>query len=174
MHTVIPIVSAERNCDGCTVCCDGWLPGKANEHYFYPGKKCHYVNDMGCSIYDTRPEVPCKSFKCAWLVNTEIPEWMKPSIINAIIILTDDGLLKQRNIISLKIVSWFINLYKQGKMKSNLNQNDEEFLLEMHEMIAKYGKYLILLDETSIPKIKNIEDYFKGIIEEERRKASVV
>ena len=127
MHTVIPIVSAERNCDGCTVCCDGWLAGKANEHYFYPGQKCHYVSDNGCTIYEDRPEIPCKTFSCGWLLDKEIPEWMKPSNIQAVIISTEDGSFKtQRKTVSLKVFSWLNRLYRQGKIKTT--QSEEEFL----------------------------------------------
>ena len=145
MHTVIPIVSAERNCDGCTVCCDGWLAGKANEHYFYPGQKCHYVSDNGCTIYEDRPEIPCKTFSCGWLLDKEIPEWMKPSNIQAVIISTEDGSFKtQRKTVSLKVFSWLNRLYRQGKIKTT--QSEEEFLLEINKAVTIYGKYLMLLD----------------------------
>jgi hypothetical protein len=145
MHTVIPIVSAERNCDGCTVCCDGWLTGKANEHYFYPGQKCYYVSDNGCTIYEDRPEIPCKTFSCGWLLDKEIPEWMKPSNIQAVIILYGDRSFKiQRETVSLKVFSWLKRLYRQGKIKTI--QSEEEFLLEIKQAVTKYGKYLMLLD----------------------------
>jgi len=145
MNTVIPIVSAERNCDGCTVCCDGWLAGKANEHYFYPGQKCHYVSDKGCTIYENRPEIPCKTFSCGWLLDKEIPEWMKPSSIQAVIISAKDGSFKiQHETVSLKVFSWLKRLYRQGKIKTT--QSEEEFLLEINQAIIKYGKYLMLLD----------------------------
>lgn len=145
MNTVIPIVSAERNCDGCTVCCDGWLNGKVNEHYFYPGQKCHYVSDNGCSIYEDRPTLPCKIFGCGWLLDKEIPEWMKPSNIQAVILTsTTNKLVMQREMVSLDVVSWIKILYNQGKIKTK--QSKENFLLEMNTSINKYGKYLILLD----------------------------
>lgn len=145
MHPVIPIVSTERNCDGCTVCCDGWLAGKVNEHYFYPGQKCHYVSDIGCTIYEDRPYIPCKKYKCGWLVDKEIPEWMKPSNIQAVINVKDDNsLIMQRNKVTLLVVSWIKKLYIQGKIK--INQPEENFLLEMNKSINKYGKYLMLLD----------------------------
>ena len=165
MHPVIPIVSAERNCDGCTVCCDGWLAGKANEHYFYPGQKCYHVSDNGCTIYEDRPEIPCKTFKCGWLLDKEIPEWMKPSNIQAIILVKDDveftiqrkavveddiEFKMQRNAVTLRVFSWFKRLYNQGKIKTN--QSKENFLLEMNTAVNKYGKYLILLDMDELTK----------------------
>jgi hypothetical protein len=74
-----------RSCDGCTKCCDGWLHGEAHGHKFYPGRKCHFVTSNGCSIYEKRPDVPCKSFRCVWLDDEAIPSWMKPSLSNVII-----------------------------------------------------------------------------------------
>lgn len=69
-----------RECNGCTVCCDGWLMGEANGHYFQPGRPCFYKCETGCSIHETRPEDPCGSFVCDWLMNQDLPEWMKPSM----------------------------------------------------------------------------------------------
>jgi hypothetical protein len=39
-----------------------------------------------CSIYGNHPEDPCKVFKCEWLVNDNIPGWMKPDDVNAILV----------------------------------------------------------------------------------------
>jgi len=74
-----------RSCDGCTKCCDGWLHGEAYGHKFYPGRKCHFVTCNGCSIYEKRPEIPCRTFRCVWLDDQDIPEWMKPSLSNVLI-----------------------------------------------------------------------------------------
>jgi len=76
----------ERSCGDCTKCCEGWLTGTAHGHDFYPSKPCHFVViNKGCSIYKDRPKEPCQTFKCVWLSSKEIPEWMKPNKINAII-----------------------------------------------------------------------------------------
>lgn len=76
----------ERKCDGCTKCCEGWLSGSALGHDFWPGRPCPLLAiRKGCSVYQTRPNDPCKSYKCQWLVDPDIPLWMKPSEINAII-----------------------------------------------------------------------------------------
>lgn len=75
-----------RQCGTCTKCCEGWLSGEAHGKPFYKGKPCHFISiGKGCSIYAKRPKDPCVSYKCDWLLNEEIPEWMKPSDINAII-----------------------------------------------------------------------------------------
>ena len=41
--------------------------------------------EKGCSIYENRPIDPCRNFKCEWIENNNIPEWMKPSVSNVII-----------------------------------------------------------------------------------------
>ena len=80
-----------RSCNGCTKCCEGWLWGQAHEHRFFPGRKCHYMSSSGCSIYSTRPDNPCRSYKCVWLGDDSfpipadtIPEWMYPKDSNVI------------------------------------------------------------------------------------------
>jgi hypothetical protein len=74
-----------RSCDGCTKCCHGWLEGQAKGHKFYGGRPCFYIGKSGCSIYEDRPETPCKSYKCVWLGEEVLPEWFKPDLINAIV-----------------------------------------------------------------------------------------
>lgn len=76
----------KRECGTCTKCCEGWLAGEALGHSFYLGKPCHFVViGKGCSVYAKRPKDPCVSYKCSWIKNDDIPMWMKPSEINAII-----------------------------------------------------------------------------------------
>lgn len=55
-----------RSCGPCTACCDGWMVGTINGHHMQPGTPCHYVREGGCSIYDQRPDSPCRTFTCAW------------------------------------------------------------------------------------------------------------
>lgn len=76
----------KRQCGDCTKCCEGYLSGQANGKSFYNGKPCHFLAiGKGCTIYSTRPKEPCQVYKCAWLMDEEIPEWIKPSEVNAII-----------------------------------------------------------------------------------------
>ena len=75
-----------RSCDSCTRCCEGYLIGSVNGKSFFRGNPCHFLEvNKGCTIHSSRPENPCKIFKCEWLVNDDIPYWMKPDKINAII-----------------------------------------------------------------------------------------
>jgi uncharacterized cysteine cluster protein YcgN (CxxCxxCC family) len=85
LHSTFPII-AERSCDGCTRCCEGWLSGNAYGYDFYPGKKCHFLTSKSCSIYSVRPENPCKTFQCQWKENTQIPDWLKPDKCNTILL----------------------------------------------------------------------------------------
>lgn len=75
-----------RSCDGCTKCCEGFLSGEAEGKTFYPGKPCHFVAlGTGCAIYAKRPKDPCVSYVCAWRSGDELPVWMKPSEVDAIV-----------------------------------------------------------------------------------------
>jgi len=77
--TIIPIVTENRSCGDCTLCCEGWLVGNVQGHEIYPGRKCHFVDvGKGCTIYDERPEM-CQKYECQWLIDKNIPEWLKPN-----------------------------------------------------------------------------------------------
>ncbi len=40
---------------------------------------CRFRVEHGCSIYDERPQHPCREFVCGWLVaSSPLPEWMRP------------------------------------------------------------------------------------------------
>ena len=71
---------ASRSCEGCTKCCEGWLSATINGEDMYPGKPCKSVDlGVGCTIYKTRPEDPCKTFECIWRATDYVPEKFKPS-----------------------------------------------------------------------------------------------
>ena len=75
---------SERSCNGCAKCCEGWLHSEAYGHAFYKGRPCFFLQKT-CSIYETRPENPCRTYKCAWLAEDTFPAWMKPDLVNNII-----------------------------------------------------------------------------------------
>ena len=75
-----------RECNGCTKCCEGWLSGTAYGYDFSPGKRCHFLGHKCCSIYPIRPANPCKDFACHWKENKNIPDWLRPDLVNAIIL----------------------------------------------------------------------------------------
>lgn len=75
-----------KNCFDCTKCCDGWLTTNIAGHEVSPGKPCIFVKEgVGCSNYEKRPENPCKTFRCEWLINPIFPPSFKPSESNIII-----------------------------------------------------------------------------------------
>ena len=112
----------ERTCNGCTKCCEGWLPGMSHGHKFYKGRPCHYVSiNSGCNIYNDRPSPQCTEFKCEWLVNNDIPEWLKPSESNTIIRRFNNGetyrleLTEAGAVLDARVLSWFLEYcYNKG------------------------------------------------------------
>jgi len=85
LNIPVTMLGPARQCGTCTACCEGWLEGEAYGYNFFSGKMCHYKGENNCTIYKNRPEEPCKTYKCEWLVNHSIPEWMKPSLSKVII-----------------------------------------------------------------------------------------
>lgn len=78
-------IKNKRKCGDCTKCCEGWLKATVYGKKMYTGNPCHFKTKNGCSIYEDRPKEPCKDFECEWLVNQEIPEWLKPEYSNVIL-----------------------------------------------------------------------------------------
>ena len=84
----LPVVEG-RSCDGCTKCCEGYLEANIHGHEVTLGKPCFFVEiGKGCTDYENRPDVPCKSFQCEWLINSDIPDQFKPS--NSHVIFTNE------------------------------------------------------------------------------------
>ena len=78
--------TARRRCGECTACCDGWMVGTIYGHEMKPGVPCHFVREGGCSIYDQRPEKPCRTFVCGWLApDSPFPEEYRPDRLGVII-----------------------------------------------------------------------------------------
>lgn len=74
-----------RECGECTACCEGWVADESLD--MRAGKPCAHCTSGGCAIYETRPEDPCRTFKCAWLEDEEaFPEEMRPDKSGAILI----------------------------------------------------------------------------------------
>lgn len=112
-RVTLPIVS-KRECGTCTKCCEGFLSGSAQEKVFFKGRPCHFVSvGKGCTIYANRPKDPCISFKCLWLTDDSIPEWLKPNLENVIITQRYiDGipyisLHEAGSVVSSRVLSWF-------------------------------------------------------------------
>lgn len=136
-----------RSCENCTKCCEGYLPGQVRNIPFYEGKPCHFIEvGVGCKIYEERPKDPCIRYNCQWLINKDIPEWMKPNKINAMITLrlTPKNkipyleIVEAGEILKDDVLNWMINyctkkninLYWEKNKKINYIGN-KNFIKEM-------------------------------------------
>ena len=82
-----PKLHATRRCGTCTRCCDGWLEGEVRGHRMFPGQRCHFVADAGCTIYAQRPQSPCRGFVCGWMQpESDLPDDWRPDRIGVIVI----------------------------------------------------------------------------------------
>jgi hypothetical protein len=56
-------------------------------HRVQPGKPCPFSIDHCCSIYEERPQHPCREFVCGWLVaSSPLPDWMRPDMADMIML----------------------------------------------------------------------------------------
>jgi len=79
------IINPIRKCGECSKCCEGWVHGQIFGVPFYKGRPCFYL-EKGCTIYKQRPENPCRIFKCVWLGEEVMPMWMRPDLIDVIVV----------------------------------------------------------------------------------------
>lgn len=79
----------KRECGTCTKCCEGWLSSTIYGNPMHKGRPCFYLDicNSKCSIYQKRPQDPCRDYSCAWLTdeNEVFPMWMKPNLSNVIV-----------------------------------------------------------------------------------------
>jgi hypothetical protein len=80
-------IASERQCGPCTACCDGWLKIEVQGHQVDRSKPCPFSANHRCTIYDTRPQDPCREFICGWLSQASpLPKWMRPDKANMIVL----------------------------------------------------------------------------------------
>ena len=76
-----------RQCGECTACCQGWAEGEIRGHRMRPGQPCHFLEQGACTIYDERPQSPCRNFVCGWLLpGSPFPEPFRPDHCGVIIV----------------------------------------------------------------------------------------
>lgn len=91
-HGVVAAVSASvpasvRACGECTACCEGWAEGEIRGHRMHPGQPCHFLEHGACTIYDERPQSPCRNFVCGWLMpGSPFPDAFRPDRLGVIIV----------------------------------------------------------------------------------------
>ena len=85
---VIAIAPAPvRACGECTACCDGWVAGVIEGHEMKPGTPCHFRGEKCCSIYERRPQHPCRDFMCGWILpGSPFPEHFRPDKLGVMVI----------------------------------------------------------------------------------------
>ena len=119
--------------------------------------------DERCSIYDERPEDPCRVFECGWKLNVTMPDWMRPDRSGAILIVGQlwvrpDGLRKVNLIAPAgrRVPPRTENLIRAFSQQTGLN-----FLC--YENVKSNGKF------TGLTAVKPIgDDEFEALVKEWR------
>ena len=118
-----------RDCNGCTKCCDGWLVTSVLGVIVGPGQPCKFSQkNIGCRVHSARPIDPCKIFQCHWKENTNIPEYLKPNKVNAIIM--------------MRVLEDFVYL---RVVRAGVKQDPKIF--EWAEEASKKGKHVVAYDD---------------------------
>lgn len=79
-------LDTEKSCIDCTKCCEGWLTINYGGLTADPDNNCQYCKkDQGCVQYDSRPD-GCISFVCGYISDPIVPNWLKPSDSNIILV----------------------------------------------------------------------------------------
>jgi len=113
----------KRECGNCTRCCEGWISGEVKGKKFFNGSPCHYVNiNKGCTIYNDRPKM-CHNFNCEWLINSDIPEYLKPEKSKVLIKPTSEKNIFYWNVVECgqKIDSVYLNWIIQHCINNKIN-----------------------------------------------------
>lgn len=81
--------SPNRQCLPCTACCQGWLSADILGFAMGAGRPCPHSSPAGCGIYEDRPQDPCRTYVCSWLVDgSPLPDWMRPDQSGVIVLLS--------------------------------------------------------------------------------------
>ena len=138
----------KRSCNGCTKCCEGWLIGEVYGHEMKPGVPCFFLKNERCSIYESRPEHPCRFFECLWLSDPDlVPEefWPKQSDVVLYDRFSPKGnpylaIHVTNGKLSVEILDWAIQLIQFNKRESIMYEINgtvrflsasQDFVLEM-------------------------------------------
>ena len=104
------------------------MTGEANGHTFQPGRPCFYLQG-NCSIYATRPEDPCQTYKCVWLKEDTLPMWMRPDKSKAIVTERDVEGIKYWDVsecgetLKSEVLSWLVmyTIDNQSNLQYRIN-----------------------------------------------------
>lgn len=134
----------DRTCDGCSRCCEGFL--SADIYGFdmsLRGGKCRFLIKKRCGIYPVRPQL-CKVFLCGWRENSTIPDNMKPSESDIIL-----------------LPKWIENYFYYRMVPTSVTIKD--YVYEWAEHTATLGKHLIGYKNGLFTVFSN-DETFKEII----------
>lgn len=67
-----------RSCEDCSECCKGILSFEEDNIIVRDNITCYKLSNEKCSIYEERPKT-CKDFSCTFLLDTGLPEWLRPN-----------------------------------------------------------------------------------------------
>lgn len=138
----------QRSCGECTRCCEGWLKASINGKRMCAGKPCHYLG-KSCTIYEDRPDDPCREYTCEWLDNPDLPEWMKPNLSNVIITrkttpddkLTYCEVVETGRLIESTTLNWIIHWALQNKVNIVYEVQGQMYKLGNAEFTTRIDKY---------------------------------
>ncbi len=80
---------AKRECGTCTACCDGWVEGTIRGRVMKAGVPCHFRGEGCCTIYEERPQEPCRNFICGWMMRgSPFPDSFRPDRLGVMMVPT--------------------------------------------------------------------------------------
>lgn len=133
----------KRSCEGCTKCCEGWLPAEINGTMMYPGKPCDFVQvGVGCSIYKNRPKEPCKVFECSWKASDFVPMEFSPKSTGQIIStqfvenIPYMSMAYAGQVVSAEMLSWFVTFVVGRQLNAEWSVGETVHAVGSAEFIA--------------------------------------
>ena len=124
---------SSKSCGTCTRCCEGWFSADIKGHKMDLGKPCYFIEiGKGCTIYNDRPQDPCKNFLCGWMLIDEMPDEFKPENSGVIMHWRKEGywvLTKAPNNPSHNLLSWAIFYAKSKEQNIVWYTNDRGWWL---------------------------------------------
>lgn len=129
----------DRNCSGCTKCCEGHLAADIYGYKMYPGRPCNFVSKSGCSIYSVRPPDPCQGFKCVWKSDLKVPKEFKPDIIDMIMIYKSVEdipyvyIVSADKDISLDVLDWAVKAVNAKEIPNIVYEKNGKFGIISHD-----------------------------------------
>jgi len=127
-----------RECLPCTTCCHGWLYAEVLGNVLQHGHGCPHCIPEGCGVYDIRPNEPCRTYQCSWLVeNSPLPDWMRPDLSGVIVLLNVDW--QGRKVITAIPAGQTIPEKSLEWLKSYASQHKRPLLY--YERISENGEF---------------------------------